>query len=218
MLARAQAWHPTFKRSRSTTKGTPTTGWVGGGPGATRPICLTPFADGDTILIESTRPDERAIYSDLLCDKIHKVRTFGVASIHGTSRSAHLSCSPSAPPAWPVGTAGCQRAWSDPQEQPGQGNAVRKRHGPDSRHPAAVRRAVPSGGDRVSGVRRRIAVPLSLGGGQPRIPRGHRSRPVAASGWVASRGLVFGEAMVVHRCCWRLGFVYAWRKGVFRWR
>jgi len=35
--------------------------------------------------------------------------------------------------------------------------------------------------------------------------------------WVASRGLVFGEVMVFVALL-ALGFAYAWRKGVFRWR
>ena len=35
--------------------------------------------------------------------------------------------------------------------------------------------------------------------------------------WVESRGLVFGEAMIFIGLL-GLGFVYAWRKGVFRWR
>jgi NADH-quinone oxidoreductase subunit A len=38
-----------------------------------------------------------------------------------------------------------------------------------------------------------------------------------AQHWVESRGLVFGEAMVFIGLL-ALGFVYAWRKGVFRWR
>ncbi|MDX1964521.1 MAG: NADH-quinone oxidoreductase subunit A [Pirellulales bacterium] len=37
------------------------------------------------------------------------------------------------------------------------------------------------------------------------------------NGWVESRGLVFGEVMVFIALL-TLGFVYAWRKGVFRWR
>ncbi len=37
------------------------------------------------------------------------------------------------------------------------------------------------------------------------------------NGWVASRGLVFGEVMIFIALL-ALGFVYAWRKGVFRWR
>ena len=35
--------------------------------------------------------------------------------------------------------------------------------------------------------------------------------------WSTSRGLVFGEVMVFIALL-ALGFVYAWRKGVFRWR
>ena len=35
--------------------------------------------------------------------------------------------------------------------------------------------------------------------------------------WVSSRDLVFGEVMVFIALL-ALGFVYAWRKGVFRWR
>ena len=38
-----------------------------------------------------------------------------------------------------------------------------------------------------------------------------------ASGWVASRGLVFGEA-ISFIVLLAAGFVYAWRKGVFQWR
>jgi NADH-quinone oxidoreductase subunit A len=37
------------------------------------------------------------------------------------------------------------------------------------------------------------------------------------AGHVASRGLVFGEVMVFITLL-AAGFVYAWRKGVFRWR
>jgi NADH-quinone oxidoreductase subunit A len=37
------------------------------------------------------------------------------------------------------------------------------------------------------------------------------------SGWVANRGLVFGEVLVFVVLL-AAGFVYAWRKGVFRWR
>ena len=46
-----------------------------------------------------------------------------------------------------------------------QADALRKRHGPDPRHPAAVRRPLPPDGHRLSGVRRGTVVPLSLGGG-----------------------------------------------------
>ena len=38
-----------------------------------------------------------------------------------------------------------------------------------------------------------------------------------ASHWVASRGLVFGEA-ISFIVLLAAGFVYAWRKGVFQWR
>ncbi|HEX3656629.1 MAG TPA: NADH-quinone oxidoreductase subunit A [Pirellulales bacterium] len=38
-----------------------------------------------------------------------------------------------------------------------------------------------------------------------------------SGGWVSGRGLVFGEAMTFVALL-ALGFVYAWRKGVFRWR
>ncbi len=37
------------------------------------------------------------------------------------------------------------------------------------------------------------------------------------AGWVASRGLVFGEVLLFMLFL-TAGFVYAWRKGVFRWR
>lgn len=38
-----------------------------------------------------------------------------------------------------------------------------------------------------------------------------------ANGWVAGRGLVFGEA-ITFILLLGAGYVYAWRKGVFRWR
>lgn len=38
-----------------------------------------------------------------------------------------------------------------------------------------------------------------------------------AAGWVSSRGLVFGE-VIVFISLLVLGFIYAWRKGVFQWR
>lgn len=38
-----------------------------------------------------------------------------------------------------------------------------------------------------------------------------------SAGWVSGRGLVFGEAMLFIALL-ALGFVYVWRKGVFRWR
>ena len=45
----------------------------------------------------------------------------------------------------------------------------------------------------------------------------HAEREQPQAGLVASRGLVFGEVMVFVVLL-TLGFVYAWRKGVFRWR
>jgi NADH-quinone oxidoreductase subunit A len=38
-----------------------------------------------------------------------------------------------------------------------------------------------------------------------------------AAGWVQSRGLVFAEVMVFIALL-GVGFLYAWRKGVFQWR
>jgi NADH-quinone oxidoreductase subunit A len=38
-----------------------------------------------------------------------------------------------------------------------------------------------------------------------------------SAGWVSSRGLVFGEVLVF-LVLLAAGYVYAWRKGVFRWR
>ena len=38
-----------------------------------------------------------------------------------------------------------------------------------------------------------------------------------AAGWVGSRGLVFGEVLVFIVLL-AAGYLYAWRKGVFRWR
>lgn len=38
-----------------------------------------------------------------------------------------------------------------------------------------------------------------------------------ANGWVADRGVVFGE-VIVFIVLLAAGFAYAWRKGVFRWR
>jgi NADH-quinone oxidoreductase subunit A len=38
-----------------------------------------------------------------------------------------------------------------------------------------------------------------------------------ANGWIANRGLIFAGAMVFFLLV-VLGFIYDWRKGVFRWR
>ena len=46
------------------------------------------------------------------------------------------------------------------------------------------------------------------------IPTGSTRRSRRA--WSRAGGLVFGEVMVVHRCCLAVGYVYAWRKGVFQ--
>jgi len=48
-----------------------------------------------------------------------------------------------------------------------------------------------------------------------RNPEGIHAAVLA--GHVASRGLVFGEVLVFIALL-AVGFVYAWRKGVFRWR
>ncbi len=37
------------------------------------------------------------------------------------------------------------------------------------------------------------------------------------AGWIASRGIVFAEVLVFLALL-AVGFIYAWRKGVFRWR
>jgi NADH-quinone oxidoreductase subunit A len=38
-----------------------------------------------------------------------------------------------------------------------------------------------------------------------------------SAGWIEGRGLVFGEVMVFIALL-TVGFVYAWRKGIFQWR
>jgi len=48
------------------------------------------------------------------------------------------------------------------------------------------------------------------------IPRGIDAA-VATPGWIESRDLVFGGVMVLFALL-ALGFLYDWRKGVFRWR
>jgi NADH-quinone oxidoreductase subunit A len=53
--------------------------------------------------------------------------------------------------------------------------------------------------------------PSAAGG----VPRGIDA--AVAAGWVESRGLVFAEVMVFIALL-GMGFLYAWRKGVFRWR
>jgi len=50
-----------------------------------------------------------------------------------------------------------------------------------------------------------------------RDPLGIDAAVASAAGGGYSRGLVFGEAMVFIGLL-ALGLVYAWRKGVFRWR
>lgn len=55
---------------------------------------------------------------------------------------------------------------------------------------------------------------LGIPSAAARMPAGIDA--AVAQHWVESRGLVFGEAMVFIGLL-GLGFVYAWRKGVFRW-
>jgi NADH-quinone oxidoreductase subunit A len=50
-----------------------------------------------------------------------------------------------------------------------------------------------------------------------RDPQGIDAAVSAAAGATYSRGLVFGEALVFIGLL-ALGLVYAWKKGVFRWR
>ena len=111
------------------------------------------------------------------------------------------------------------------QDDRGQADAVRVGHGPDRRCPAAVRRPLLSGGDRLPAVRRRAALPLSLGRGaverRPRRPspprrraaaagrRGHSRRSSAA--WSSGRSWSSSSILAA-------AFAYAWRKGVFEWR
>ncbi len=45
----------------------------------------------------------------------------------------------------------------------------------------------------------------------------HGIDAAVAAGWVASRGLVFGE-VISFILLLAAGFVFAWRKGVFKWR
>jgi NADH-quinone oxidoreductase subunit A len=49
------------------------------------------------------------------------------------------------------------------------------------------------------------------------LPAKHGIDLAVADGWVSSRGLVFAGAMAFILLV-VLGFVYDWRKGVFRWR
>ena len=50
-----------------------------------------------------------------------------------------------------------------------------------------------------------------------RNPAGQGIDHAVAEHWVSGRGLVFGEAMTFIILL-AVGFAYAWRKGVFRWR
>ena len=79
----------------------------------------------------------------------------------------------------------------------------------DARQPFDVQ--VLPGGDPVSGVRRRTAVPVSLGG--ERVYRGGRRSGIPPE----LRGTVFG-VMLVFMATLVIAYIYAWRKGVFRWR
>ena len=62
-----------------------------------------------------------------------------------------------------------------PQADPHQADALRVRHGPDRRRPAAVRRQVLPDRHPVPRLRRRTAVPLPVGGGRLRRRRPTRS-------------------------------------------
>ena len=92
-----------------------------------------------------------------------------------------------------------------------QGDAVRVRHGPDRRRPAAVRRQVLSDRHHVSGVRRRIAVSLSVGG--------HRlSRTAAWPEVTPTRSGRSFWSVLVFIALLLVAYIYDWRKGVFQWR
>lgn len=54
--------------------------------------------------------------------------------------------------------------------------------------------------------------PWAVASGNP-----HGIDAAVTAGWVASRRLVFGEVLSFIALL-AVGFVYAWRKGVFRWR
>ncbi|HTM53435.1 MAG TPA: NADH-quinone oxidoreductase subunit A [Pirellulales bacterium] len=45
----------------------------------------------------------------------------------------------------------------------------------------------------------------------------HGIDQAVAKGWVTGRGLVFAEVMTFIALL-AVGFIYAWRKGVFQWR
>lgn len=59
------------------------------------------------------------------------------------------------------------------------------------------------------------AVALRPATGEGAAPRGLDA--AVAAGWIESRGMVFAGAMVFVIVL-VLGFIYDWRKGVFRWR
>ena len=88
-----------------------------------------------------------------------------------------------------------------PEEQePQQGRAVRVRRGARGRRPGAVQRPLLPGGRALRAVRSRSRVHLSLG-------------DLAARRW-ARRALV---EMFVFIAILLVGYVYAWKKGVFEW-
>ncbi len=59
--------------------------------------------------------------------------------------------------------------------------------------------------------------PWAVSSGNPEGGNPHGIDLAVGQHWVGSRNLVFGEAMIFIVLL-GAGFVYAWRKGVFRWR
>jgi NADH-quinone oxidoreductase subunit A len=64
---------------------------------------------------------------------------------------------------------------------------------------------------------RATGAPLAASAGSPPIPVPEGIDAAVANGLVESRGLVFAGVLVFLLLV-TLGFVYDWRKGVFRWR
>lgn len=161
------------------------------------------------------RPDAsaRVFYSALLCDKIHKVRALGelfimqqvVLPIFLFAAVATLVSLALLGVAAAVGPRKASRVKEMPYE-----SGMDPIH--DARRRFDVRFYLVAIAFLVFDVELLFLYPWAVATTNPQ-----GIDAAVAAGWVASRQLVFGEAMSFIVLL-GAGFVYAWRKGVFRWR
>ena len=161
----------------------------------------------------AVRDPKRVFYYDLLCDKIHKVRTFGVVL---AMEQAVLPVFLFAACATGVAAALLGVSALVGPHKTGRVKEMPYESGMDPIHDTRrrfdVRFYLVAIAFLVFDVELLFLYPWAVAS---RNPQGIDQ--AVASGWVASRGLVFGEVLAFVALL-AAGYVYAWRKGVFRWR